>query len=236
MIETFSAIVIQVTEQIIFNEQKQTKDEHKIERTQRHSFYRNSTFSIKSLCSFLKIINMVDIDSKTNQSLDNIIHHIQILIDHDSTNGYHSMNSEYETTVDSMIKYIIDPVIFPFLKEIYPFKASWYVALMKFCQTMVKSKLETLQIDINKAHAVFQNIRLACTCIDCQNMSTFLKNSSRHEYEYRQYRQRAHIQSSLKNLNLPILCSEGKFIKNIKLYDNQKQYIELMQNLENLRH
>ncbi|CAF1399665.1 unnamed protein product, partial [Rotaria sp. Silwood1] len=100
MIEIFSAIVIQVVQQIISNRQQQTENQHKLEHNRHYYFYKKSTFSIKSLCSFLKIISMVDINSKINQSLGNINQNIQTLIDHDSTNGYQSVNSEYETTVD----------------------------------------------------------------------------------------------------------------------------------------
>jgi hypothetical protein len=179
---------------------------------------------------------MVDTDAKTKQSLDNIIHDIQILIDHDSTNnGYKSINNEYETTVDSMIKYIINPVIFPCLKEIYPCTASWYLALTDFCQTIVESRLQTVQLDIDKAHAVFQNAHLACHCRDCQYMNAFLKDSTRYEYECGQYRKLSHVYSSTNKLNLPISCSGSKFTKDIKSYGNQKEYTELMQNLKDLR-
>lgn len=235
MMEIFSTIVIQVIQQIISDEQKQINDKHKVKPNQYYSFNRNSTFSIKSLCSFLKLLTMINIDSKMNEILNDIIHHIQLLIDHDSNhNGYRSFDSEYETTVDSMIKYIIKSVIYPFLKDIQSCKASWFCALVDFCQNIAKSQVDIVQMNIDKAHTVFQSVRLTCTCIYCQQMNTFLKDPTRYEYKCDQYRTRSHVYSTIHTLNLPVRLDDGKFIKDIKLYDNQKKYIELLINLRDL--
>jgi len=70
------------------------------------------TSDIHSYVCYLKVISMVDIDSKTNQSLENIIHDIRVLIDSQLT------NDKYETTIDNMIEHFIYPIIFSFLKDL----------------------------------------------------------------------------------------------------------------------
>jgi len=57
---------------------------------------------------------------------------------------------------------------------------------------MVKSRLETLKIDVDKAYTVFQNAHFDCSCIDCQHIIRFLKDPNRHKYEYRQYWKQVH--------------------------------------------
>lgn len=238
MIELLSTKVIQLVEQIICSKKNTRKDKDQNSNIYYHSFYRNSKFSVKSLCSFLKIMSMTHIDSKMAQTLDHIIQHIQVIIDYqlDDSRYYRSVQTKYETNIDLAINYIIQPTIYPFLKEICPYNSSWYIALIDFCLTVVKSRMEEVQMDIETAHTTFYSVHLSCSCYYCRQICAFLQDSKRYEFKCDQYRTQSHVHSSIKKLNLPVSLSNDKFTKDIKWYEIQKRYTELLANLQVLRY